>query len=74
MPNIYPLFRHLPFDPEHVDRMSAVFEQVSRELGLAAHQDRVRDVVAKATIECAHRGIVEPEAMRRCVHEALRTT
>jgi hypothetical protein len=72
--SIYPLFRHLPFDPEHVDLMSSVFEQVSLELGLAQREDRLRDIVAQAIIDCAHRGIRDPEEMRRCAHQVLQTT
>ena len=71
---IYPLFRHLPFDPEHVDLMSSVFERISLELRLAAREDQIRDIVAQAIIDCAQRGIRDPEEMRRCAHEVLQTT
>jgi hypothetical protein len=68
---VYRLFRHVPFDPEHVDLMSSVFEQVSLELGLGDREDAIRDLVAQAVLECAQRGIRHPEEMRRCTHEAL---
>jgi hypothetical protein len=71
---IYPLFRHLPFDPEHVDLMSSVFEQVSLDLRLAEREDQIRDIVAQAIIDCAQRGIRDPAEMRRCAHEVLQTT
>ena len=68
---IYRLFRHLPFDPERVDLMSSVFELVSLELGLGQREDPLRDLVAKAIIECAQRGHFSREEMRRCAHQAL---
>ena len=55
--SIYPLFRGLPFDPEHIDLMSSAFEDVSRELRLAQREDPFRDMIAKAIIECAQKGI-----------------
>jgi hypothetical protein len=67
----YPLFRGLPFDPEHVERMSSVFEDVSRELRLAQREHLFRDMIAKAIIECAQRGIRDPVEMRRCALGAL---
>ena len=70
---IYPLFRHLPFDPEHVDLMSSVFAQVSLELQLADREDPIRDIVAQAIVDCAQRGIRDPEEMRRCAHQILQT-
>jgi len=36
--------------------MSYVFELVSLESGLAQREDPVRDLVAKAIIECAQKG------------------
>jgi hypothetical protein len=71
---IYPLFRHLPFDPEHLDMMSSAFEQVSLELGLAMRTDKLRDIVAEAIIQCAQRGIRDPAEIRRCAREALQMT
>jgi len=70
---IYRLFRHLPFDPEHVDLMSTVFERVSLDLGLGHTEDAIRDLVAKAIIECAQRGVRDPEKMRRCAHDVLQS-
>jgi hypothetical protein len=68
---IYPLFRNLPFDPEHIELMSSVFEQVSSEFGLTQRKDALRDVVARVIIECAQRGIRNGEEMRRCAREVL---
>ena len=69
--SIYPLFRGLPFDPDHIELMSSAFEDVSRELRLAQREDPFRDMIAKAIIECAQRGIRDPAEMRKCVHGAL---
>jgi hypothetical protein len=70
---LYRLFHGLPFDVEHVDLMSLVFERVSLELGLGAREDQIRDLVAQAIIDCAHKGIRDPEEMRRCAHDTLTT-
>jgi hypothetical protein len=70
---VYRLFRELPFDPEHVDLMSLVFERVSLELGLGVREDQIRDLVAQAIIDCAKKGIRDPEEMRRCAHDSLAT-
>jgi hypothetical protein len=69
----YRLFRDLPFDPEHMDLISSVFERVSLELGLGSREDQIRDLVAQAIIDCAHKGIRDPEEMRRCAHQTLET-
>jgi len=71
---VYRLFRHLPFEPERVDLMSSVLELVSLELGLTQREDPLRDLVAKAIIECAQKGHFSREEMHRCAHQALQTT
>ena len=67
----YPLFRGMPFDPEYLALMSSVIEEVSQELGLAKREDAFRDLIARAVIDCAQRGIRNPTEMRRCAHKAL---
>jgi len=49
----YRIFQNAPFDQEHIDLMSFVFDQLSIELGLSRSTDAVRDMVAKAVLECA---------------------
>ena len=68
---IYGIFQNAPFDPEHIDLMSFVFDQVSMELDLARSTDAIRDLVAKAILECAQKGIRDPVELRRCAHEVL---
>lgn len=70
----YRIFQNAPFDQEHIDLMSFVFDQVSIELGLSRSTDAVRDMVAKAVLECAQKGIRDPVEMRKCAHEVLQTT
>jgi hypothetical protein len=70
---LYRLFRDLSFDPDHVDLMASVFERVSLELGLGSREDQIRDLVAQAIIDCARKGIRDPEEMRRCAHTILET-
>lgn len=69
--SIYPLFRDLPFDPTHIELMSSVFADVSRELRLARRENPFGDLIAKAIIECALRGIRDPVNMRKCAHATL---
>jgi hypothetical protein len=68
---VYPLFRGLPFDPEHIELMSSVLDDVSRELRLAPQKDAFRDMIAQAIIKCAQRGIRDPLEMRKCALGAL---
>jgi hypothetical protein len=70
---IYPLLQNAPFGLEQIERMGEVFENVCRDLGLAAREDDLRDIVAGIVIECAHRGIVEPLALQGAVHDSLLT-
>jgi hypothetical protein len=37
---------------------------------LAQGKDPFRDMIAKAIIECAQRGIRDPVEMRKCAHDA----
>jgi hypothetical protein len=69
----YRIFQNAPFDPEYIDLMSFVFDQVSIELGLARSTDALRDLVAKAILECAQKGIRDPVEMRRCAHKVLQS-
>jgi hypothetical protein len=68
---IYRIFQNAPFDQEHIDLMSFVFDQVSIELGLARSTDAFRDLVAKAILECAQKGIRDPVEMHQCAHQVL---
>jgi hypothetical protein len=68
---VYRLFRNMPFDPEYINLMVTTFETVSDELNLAQKEDAIRDLVAKAIIECAQKGIRDPVEMRRCAHDVL---
>jgi hypothetical protein len=61
----------MPFDPEYINLMVTAFETVSDELNLAQKEDAIRDLVAKAIIECAQKGIRDPVEMRRCAHDVL---
>ena len=71
---VYHIFQNAPFNPEQIDLISAVFEQVSRELGLRQRTDAMRDAVANAILKCAKMGIFDPFEMRKCAYEALWST
>jgi hypothetical protein len=69
---IYRLFRDAPFDAEHIELMTSAFEDVSRQLGLERREDAIRDIVARAILECAERGIRDPIEIRKCARDVLR--
>ena len=69
---IYRLLQNVAFDPEHVAVLTSVFEDVCDDLHLAKRDDPLRDIVAKAIIECARKGELEPIRLRECAHEAIR--
>jgi hypothetical protein len=68
---IYHLFQDSPFDAEYIKLMSSAFEDVSRQLGLGRREDAIRDIVANAILECAHRGIRDPIELRKCARDVL---
>ena len=67
----YRIFQNVPFDQEQIDLMSFVFDQISIELDLSRSPDAIRDLVAKAILECAQKGLRDPVEMRRCANEVL---
>ena len=65
-------FRDAPFDADRIELMSSAFEDVSQQLGLGRREDAIRDIVARAILECAQRGIRDPIEMRKCARDVLR--
>jgi len=53
---IYRLLRDSAFEPDPIAVMAAAFEDVCRDFRLAERNDSLRDIVAKAIIECAQTG------------------
>jgi hypothetical protein len=68
---IYHLFRDAPFDDEDIELMTSAFENVSGQLGLGRREDAIRDIVARAILECAQRGIRDPIELRKCARDVL---
>ena len=68
---IYHLFRDAPFDDEHIELMTSAFANVSGQLGLGRREDAIRDIVARAILECAQRGIRDPIELRKCARDVL---
>lgn len=68
---IYRLLQNSAFGPEHVKILTTAFDDVCRDLGLAAREDALRDIVARAIIECAQRGVRDPVELRKCAHDAI---
>jgi hypothetical protein len=69
---IYRLLKDTAFGPEHIAVMTAAFEDVCRELNLAQRDDPLRDIVAKAIIDCAEAGEHDVSRLRECAHKALK--
>jgi len=55
------LFRGAPIDTDRIELMSSAFEDVSQQLGLGRREDAIRDIVAREILECAQRGIQQPD-------------
>ena len=70
---IYRLLQNAAFQPEHVTVIAAAFEEVCRDLRLAVRDDPLRDIVARAIIECAEQGERDPTRLRECAHKALQS-
>jgi hypothetical protein len=69
---IYRLIEREAFEPEHIQAITAAFEEVCRELGLAAREDPLRDIVARAIIKCAQMGEHDPDRLRKCAHDEIK--
>ena len=70
---IYRLLQNSKFEPEHVAVMTAAFEDVCRDLRLAERDDPLRDIVAKAIIDCAQTGERDIIRLRECAHKVLQS-
>jgi hypothetical protein len=69
---IYRLLQNTSFDRELNETLTSVFEDISRELGLAAIEDALRDTLARTIIQCAEQGIRDPHEIRRCAYGVLK--
>jgi hypothetical protein len=69
---VYRIFKRKEFDPEALRDMAAVFDDVCRELGLAAKDDALRDLVAETVIKCVQDGERDVERIKQCARNALR--
>ena len=47
------------------------FQSESKQLRLRRREDAIRDIVARAILECAQRGIRDPIEMRKCARGVL---
>ena len=70
---VYRLFRNEPFEPEAIVRMTRVYTDVCRALGLSEADRDETNVVAVKVIEFAQRGARDPLLLRDCVLDALRS-
>ena len=69
---IYRLLQNTSFDRDLIEALTSVFEEMSRELGLAAVEDALRDTLARVIIQCAQRGIRDPLQIRQCAYASLK--
>ena len=68
---IYRLFNNSGLQSDRATVMAAVFEDLCQALGLSPIEDRLRDIVAEAVIECAQKGVTDPDEVRKCAEAAL---
>jgi hypothetical protein len=69
---IYRLLQNSTFEPARVAVMTAVFEELCRELGLVQRDDPLTNAVATAIIACAQKGERDPIRLRECAHDLLK--
>ena len=69
---IYRLLQNTSYDRELIEMLTSVFEDISRELGLGAIEDALRDTLARAIVQCAENGIRDPSEIRRCAYGLLK--
>jgi hypothetical protein len=60
------------FQPEQITLMTAAFDHVCRDLGLAERDDALRDIVARAIIACAETGEFDSARLRERAHQVLK--
>ena len=69
---IYRLYRNKPFEPEAIAMMTHAYAEICRTLGVSERNRRGTDIVAKAVIEFAQRGVRDPIRLRERVLQVLR--
>jgi hypothetical protein len=69
---IYRLLQNSAFGPDHIAVITEAFEDVCKELGLAEPGDPLRDLIARAIIDCAQKGEREAVRLRECAREAIK--
>ena len=68
---VYPLERNSVFEPEIIQVMAGVYEQVLGALELADRNDPFAEVIAKEVIEAARQGVHDGVEMRLWVLNSL---
>jgi hypothetical protein len=68
---VYRLYKNKAFEPEAISMMTSAYTDVCRTLGLSDGDRREADVVAKAVIEFAQRGVRDRARLRDRVLQAL---
>ena len=69
---IYRLLQNTSFDRDLIETLTSVFEEMSRELGLAAKDDALRDTLASVIVRCAQQGTRDPLQIRQCAYALLK--
>ena len=68
---VYRLFKNKAFEPEAISIMTSAYADVCRTLGLSDRDHSQANMVAKAVIEYAQRGVRDPARLRDRVLAAL---
>jgi hypothetical protein len=71
--SIYPLLRSQAFDPELIDTMATVFEDILRDLKLTDRTDPLATIIANKVIEAVQTGERDPQRIQEKVLQSMNT-
>jgi len=69
---IHRLLENTAFQPDHIAVMVSAYESACYDLGLTEPNDPLRNIVARAIIECARKGERDAIRLQECAHEAMK--
>jgi|HubBroStandDraft_6_1064221.scaffolds.fasta_scaffold6652144_1 hypothetical protein len=70
---IYPLLRSQAFDPELINTMAIVFEDILRDSKLTDRTDPLATIIANKVIEVVQTGERDPQRIREKVLQSMNT-
>ena len=70
---IYRLLRREVFEPEDVELLAVVYEDVAKMLGVTDQNAPIRELIARKLIELAQAGERDAESLKELTLEAVQT-